>query len=159
MSSLLKTLNKNQNEKFNPDVANLYNKTNQTRNTIKYNFTNEGYKTIINDNLPKIIKSKEDLKINYEKISSKDLPVINKKITELEYEREMEKEKLVKQIDHNKKLDEVIKIKRKEKNEENYQASTHSELKNLTINSNDKIKKEKQRYNNIVDSINDILKN
>ena len=71
----------------------------------------------------------------------------------------MEKEKLVKQIDHNKKLDEVIKIKRKEKNEENYQASTHSELKNLTINSNDKIKKEKQRYNNIVDSINDILKN
>jgi hypothetical protein len=160
MSSLLKTLNKNQNEKFNPDVANLYNKTNQTRNTIKYNFTNEGYKTIINDNLPKIIKSKEDLKINYEKISSKDLPVINKKITELEYERQMEKEKLVKQIDHNKKLDELIKIKRRELtgDKETYQAATHSELKQFQINQNDKAKKEKEKFNSIVESLNIILK-
>ena len=159
MSSLLKTLNKNKTEKFNPDVANLYNKTNETRNTSKFEYTQEGYKTIMNDKLPKEVKSVEDLKIEYEKASEKDRIEIVKKINLLEDERKKENDKLKSQIDHNKKLDELIKIKRKEVSENNYQASTHSELKQMTIKQNDKIKKEKERFNNIVNSINDILNN
>ncbi len=159
MSSLLKTLNKNKTEKFNPDVSNLYNKANENRNTTKYEFTTDGYKTIMNDKLPKVIKSKDDLKVDYDKATEKDRVEVIKKISELENERLKENEKLKSQIDHNKKLDELIKIKRKEINENNYQASTHSELKQMTIKQNDKIKKEKERYNNLVSSINDILKN
>ena len=60
MSNLLKTLNKNNtnqtNEKFNPDISNLYSQINQTRQTTNYNFTNEGYKTIINEKINKPIK-------------------------------------------------------------------------------------------------------
>jgi hypothetical protein len=53
MSNLLKTLNKNKENdtKFNPDVPNLYNQVNEIRNTSKYEMTNQGYKTIINDNI------------------------------------------------------------------------------------------------------------
>lgn len=159
MSSLLKTLNKNKTEKFNPDVANLYNKTNEIRNTSKYEYSQDGYKTIMNDKLPKEVKSVEDLKVEYQKASEKDRIEIIKKINLLEDERKKENDKLRLQIDHNKKLDELIKIKRKEVVENNYQASTHSELKQMTIKQNDKIKKEKERFNDIVNSINDILNN
>jgi hypothetical protein len=161
MSSLLKTLNKDKNstEKFNPDVANLYNQNNEIRNTTKYETTNQGYKTIMNDKVPKIVKSQEDLKVKYEKVTEKDKVVIQQKINELTNERLNEKNKLDKQIDHSKKLDELIKIKRKEMNDNNYQASTHGELKQIQIKQNDKAKSEKERFNNIVSSINDILNN
>jgi len=159
MSSLLKTLNKNNTEKFNPDVANLYNKSNEIRNTTKYEWNKQGYKTIMNDNMPNVVKSKEDLKVEYQKATEKDKTEMVKKITVLEDERLKEKETLAKQLDHTKKLDELIKIKRKEINENNYQASTHSELKQVQIKNNDKLKKEKQKLNNIVSSINDILNN
>ena len=161
MSSLLKTLNKDKNstEKFNPDIANLYNQSNELRNTTKYETTNQGYKTIMTDKVPKIVKSQEDLKVKYEKITEKDNVVIQKKINELEKDRLNEKNKLDKQIDHSKKLDELIKIKRKELNDNNYQASTHGELKQIQIKQNDKAKTEKERFNNIVSSINDILNN
>ena len=82
---------------------------------------------------------------------------LQKKIQELENERLNEKQKLTAQIDHSKKLEELIKIKRKEATD-NYQATTHGELKQIQINQNDKIKKEKERYNDIVNSLNDILK-
>jgi len=161
MSSLLKTLNKDKNstEKFNPDVANLYNQNNEIRNTTKYETTNKGYKTIMTDKVPKVIKSQEDLKVKYEKVTEKDQVVIQQKINDLTKERLNEKNKLDKQIDHTKKLDELIKIKRKEINDNNYQASTHGELKQIQIKQNDKAKSEKERFNNIVSSINDILNN
>jgi hypothetical protein len=161
MSSLLKTLNKdkNSNEKFNPDVANLYNQNNEIRNTTKYVTTNQGYKTIMNDKVPKVVKSQEDLKVKYEKVTEKDQVVIQQKINDLTNERLNEKNKLDKQIDHSKKLDELIKIKRKEISDNNYQASTHGELKQIQIKQNDKAKSEKERFNNIVSSINDILNN
>jgi hypothetical protein len=161
MSNLLKTLNKNknENEKFNPDVGNLYNQTTQLRNTTKYEHTNEGYKTIINNKVPLIVKSQEDLKITYEKSNEKDRLIVLKKINELENDRLNEKKNHEKQIDHSKKLDELIKIKRKELTETNYQASTHGELKQIQIKQNDKTQKEKERFNNIVSSINNILNN
>lgn len=159
MSSLLKTLNKNNTEKFNPDVSNLYNQTTEQRNTTKYEHTNQGYKTIMNDKMPMIVKSQDDLKVKYEKATEKDKIIIQKKISELENERVNEKNKLDKQIDHSKKLDELIKIKRKEITDNNYQASTHGELKQIQIKQNDKAKTEKERFNNIVSSINDILNN
>jgi len=161
MSSLLKTLNKDKNstEKFNPDVANLYNQNNEIRNTTKYETTNKGYKTIMTDKVPKVIKSQEDLKVKYEKVTEKDQVVIQQKINDLTKDRLNEKNKLDKQIDHTKKLDELIKIKRKEINDNNYQASTHGELKQIQIKQNDKAKSEKERFNNIVSSINDILNN
>lgn len=157
MSSLLKTLNKNNTEKFNPDVANLYNKSNEQRNTTKYDYTNQGYKTIMNDKIPTVVKSKDDLKVDYQKANEKDRMEMTKKINVLEDERLKEKKMLEQQIDHNKKLDELIKIKRKEISDNNYQASTHSELKQVQIKNNDKLKKEKEKLNNIVSSINDIL--
>jgi hypothetical protein len=161
MSSLLKTLNKDKNntEKFNPDVANLYNQNNEIRNTTKYETTNKGYKTIMTDKVPKVIKSQEDLKVKYEKVTEKDQVVIQQKINDLTKDRLNEKNKLDKQIDHTKKLDELIKIKRKEISDNNYQASTHGELKQIQIKQNDKAKSEKERFNNIVSSINDILNN
>jgi chromosome segregation ATPase len=157
MSNLLKTLNKDQNNKFNPDVANLYNQVNEVRNTSKYNFSNQGYKTIMNDKIPKIVKSQEDLKVNYEKANEQQKNEILNKISQLENERNLEKERLNKQTDHTKKLEELIKIKRKENNNDNYQASTHGELKQIQINQNDKVRKEKEKFNSIVDSLNDIL--
>ena len=159
MSSLLKTLNKNNTEKFNPDIANLYNQANENRNTTTYEFSNQGYKTIMNDKIPSIVKSKDDLKIEYEKATEDDRVQILKKINELEMERLQEKEKLESQLDHTKKLDELIKIKRKEISDPNYQASTHCELKQLAIKQNDKVRKEKERFNDIVNSLNDILNN
>jgi hypothetical protein len=58
MSNLLKTLNKSGNgsEKFNPDISNLYNNANETRQTTNYKFSTEGYKTIINEKITKPIK-------------------------------------------------------------------------------------------------------
>jgi len=163
MTSLLKTLNKNttntQPTKFNPDVANLYNQVNQVRNTTKYVTTNEGYKTIINDKMPAVVKKQEDLKLKYEKSNEQDAKLAIKKMQELNSERLKEVEILNKQLDHSKKLDELIKIKRKEINDNNYQASTHGELKQIQIKQNDKAKSEKERFNNIVSSINDILNN
>ena len=130
MSSLLKSLNKNNTDKFNPDVANLYNQTNQSRNTVKYQPTLEGYKTIMNDIVPKVVKSEKDLKVEYKKATEADRQITNKKINELENERLKEKQLLEAKIDHSKKLDELIKIKRRELNgkDDNYQATTHNEL-------------------------------
>jgi hypothetical protein len=157
MSNLLKTLNKNGNEKFNPDISNLYNNANEIRQTTNFKFSNEGYKTIMNEKITKPIKSQEDLKVEYQKADQKDRPMVLKKIQELENERLNEKQKLTSQIDHSKKLEELIKIKRKEITD-NYQAPTHGELKQIQINQNDKIKKEKERFNDIVNSLNEILK-
>ena len=145
------------NSKFNPDVANMYNHASQLRNTTKYTQTNEGYKTIINEKMPTIVKNQDDLKLKYEKSNDKDAMAAVKKMTQLNQEREQEKEKLNKQIDHTKKLEELIKIKRKESTID-YQASTHGELKQMRIAQNDKIKSEKEKFNNIVNSLNDILK-
>jgi hypothetical protein len=159
MSNLLKTLNKNGSggEKFNPDISNLYNNANQIRQTTNFQFSTEGYKTIMNEKITKPIKSQDDLKVEYKKVDQKEMPMVLKKIQELENERLNEKQKLTAQIDHSKKLEELIKIKRKEATD-NYQATTHGELKQIQINQNDKIKKEKERYNDIVNSLNDILK-
>jgi len=159
MTSLLKTLNKNSNSqptKFNPDVPNLYNQVNQTRNTSKYVPTNEGYKTIINEKMPSVVKKAEDLKIHYEKTNEQDTKLAIKKMQELNNERQQEAEKLNKQLDHSKKLDELIKIKRKESTVD-YEAASHGELKQLRIAQNDKIKKEKEKFNNIIDSLNKIF--
>jgi hypothetical protein len=160
MTSLLKTLNKNttntQPTKFNPDVANLYNQVNQVRNTTKYVTTNEGYKTIINDKMPAVVKKQEDLKLKYEKSNEQDAKLAIKKMQELNSERLKEVEILNKQLDHSKKLDELIKIKRKESTVD-YEAATHGDLKQLRVVQNDKIKKEKEKYNNILDSLNKIL--
>jgi len=160
MTSLLKTLNKNQNNaqptKFNPDVPNLYNQVNQVRNTSKYIPTNEGYKTIINEKMPSVVKKPEDLKLQYEKSNEQDTKLAIKKMQELNNERQKEVELLNKQLDHSKKLDELIKVKRKESTVD-YQATTHGELKQLRIAQNDKIKKEKEKFNNIIDSLNKIL--
>ena len=174
MTSLLKTLKKsgekngdkntnnnsnNTEDKFNPDIANLYNQTNELRNTASYELTNQGYKTIMVDKIPQNIKSQEDLKVQYEKSSEQHKDSILKKIQELEADRLQEKTKLNEQIDHSKKLEELIKIKRKEISDNNYQASTHGELKEFQIKQNDRNKKEKERFNGIVSSLNDILNN
>ena len=159
MSSLLKTLNKNDNEKFNPDIANLYNKATETRNTIKYEHTNQGYKSITTEKLPNTVTSQDDFKIAYNKLNETDNTMILKKISELENDRLNEKKKLESQLDHSKKLDELIKIKRKEIVETNYQASTHVELKTMQIKDTDNMKKQKEKLNNIVSSINEIFNN
>jgi len=167
MSSLLKTLkttNSNpsntDSNKFNPDMKNIFNEAKQERETAKYNLSTTGYKTIINEKVTKVVKSQEDLKIAYEKATEENRQVTLKKLAELGNERLLENQKLNAQIDHTKKLDELIKVKRREKEAsgENYQASTHSELKQFQINQNDKAKKEKERFNSIVDSLNVILK-
>ena len=167
MSSLLKTLkttNSNpsntDSNKFNPDIKNIFNEAKQERETAKYDLSTTGYKTIINEKVTKVVKSQEDLKIAYEKATEENRQITLKKLAELNNERMLENQKLNTQIDHTKKLDELIKVKRREKetNGETYQASTHSELKQFQINQNDKAKKEKERFNSIVDSLNVILK-
>jgi len=82
-----------------------------------------------------------------------------KKINELENERLKEKQLLEAKIDHSKKLDELIKIKRRELNgkDDNYQATTHNELKQIQIKSSYVAKVHKEKFNNLVNSINDIL--
>lgn len=165
MSNLLKTLKTNQpnnpdSNKFNPDMNNIFNQAKQDRQTTKYDLSTNGYKTIINENIPKVVKSQDDLKIAYEKATEENRQITLRKLAELGNERMIENQKLNSQIDHNKKLDELIKIKRREKesNTENYQASTHAELKQFQINQNDKARIEKERFNSIVDSLNNILK-
>jgi hypothetical protein len=167
MSSLLKTLkttNSNpsntDSNKFNPDMKNIFNEAKQERETAKYDLSTTGYKTIINEKVTKVVKSQDDLKIAYEKATEENRQVTLKKLAELGNERMLENQKLNAQIDHTKKLDELIKVKRREKEAsgETYQASTHSELKQFQINQNDKAKKEKERFNSIVDSLNVILK-
>jgi hypothetical protein len=166
MASLLKTLKSNASntevgktdgDKYNPDVANLYNETNEIRNTTKYELSGNGYK-VISEKLPTNIKSKDDLKIEYQKLNEFQTAETLKKIAELENERNVEKEKLNKQIDHGKKLEELIKIKRKDP-VDNFQASTHVELKQIQINNNDRAFKEKQKFNSIVSELNNILNN
>jgi hypothetical protein len=146
-------------DKFNPDVANLYNQTSELRNTTSYEFTNQGYKTIMTEKVTQVVKSQEDLKVKYERSNEQDKLQILKKIQELEDERLKEKTKLNEQIDHSRKLEELIKVKRKEISDNNYQASTHGELKEFQIKNNDRNKKEKERFNGIVSSLNDILNN
>jgi hypothetical protein len=167
MSSLLRTLktnpsntNQETENKFNPDMKNIFNQAKQDRETTKYNLSNTGYKTIINENIPKVVKSQDDLKIAYEKATEENRQVTLKKLAEINNERIIEKERLTSQIDHSKKLEELIKVKRREitGEKETYQASTHSELKQYQINQNDKAKKEKERFNSIVESLNTILK-
>jgi len=170
MSSLLKTLktttssnqesNQSVENKFNPDIKNSFNQAKQDRETAKYDLSNVGYKTIITEKNPKVVKSQDDLKIAYEKATEENRQVTLKKLAEIDNERKMENQRLASQIDHNKKLDELIKIKRRELtgDKETYQAATHSELKQFQINQNDKAKKEKEKFNSIVESLNIILK-
>jgi len=162
MSSLLRSLkstnvgqSNSETEKFNPDINNNFNQVKQDRETTKYNLSQTGYKTIINEKITKIIKSQEDLKIAYEKATEENRQQTLKKLAEIDNERKLENQKLSSQIDHNKKLDELIKVKRRELTGQNetYQASTHSELKQFQINQNDKARKEKEKFNSIVDSL------
>ena len=167
MSSLLRTLktnpsntNQETENKFNPDMKNIFNQAKQDRETTKYNLSTTGYKTIINENIPKVVKSQDDLKLSYEKATEENRQVTLKKLAEINNERIMEKQRLTSQIDHTKKLEELIKVKRREitGEKETYQAATHSELKQYQINQNDKAKKEKERFNSIVESLNTILR-
>jgi hypothetical protein len=167
MSSLLRTLktnpsntNQETENKFNPDMKNIFNQAKQDRETTKYNLSTTGYKTIINENIPKVVKSQDDLKLSYEKATEENRQVTLKKLAEINNERVIEKQRLTSQIDHTKKLEELIKVKRREitGEKETYQAATHSELKQYQINQNDKAKKEKERFNSIVESLNTILR-
>ena len=98
--------------------------------------------------MPTNIKSKDDLKIEYQKLNEFQTAETLKKIAELENDRNVEKEK----------LEELIKIKRKDP-VDNFQASNHVELKQIQINNNDRALKEKQKFNSIVNELNNILNN
>jgi len=56
--------NKNESNKFNPDVIKKYSDINKNRHSTKYEFLNKPYKMIINDKNPKAINSQEDLKVD-----------------------------------------------------------------------------------------------
>jgi len=97
MSSLLRSLKttnvgqpNSQTEKFNPDINNNFNQVKQDRETTKYNLSQTGYKTIINEKITKIIKSQEDLKIAYEKATEENRQQTLKKLAEIDNERKLE---------------------------------------------------------------------
>jgi hypothetical protein len=56
--------NKNDSNKFNPDVLKKYSDVNKNRNATKYDFLNKPYKMIINDNIPESVHSQADLKVD-----------------------------------------------------------------------------------------------
>ena len=143
------------NTKYNPDIMITYTQAKNIRKKTKYNFSNECYKTIINEK-PHSIKNQKDLKINTTKLKKSEIiSRLNNSIKSRKFQDTKMKQQYNKK-DYNKNLNIFYKNTQQKKILE-YQQPIFNEIKQekniyfkkmqTTINNN------KKRYTNILKSL------
>ena len=145
------------NEKYNPDVLNDFNKLLQNRDNQNFTISNKTYKPIIN-NTPTIINNVKDLQINIDK-SNND---IKNKLNELSQKRNYDDQIVKNRYNNNNKNKfeqdfkyrnvEICKISSSIKDNNNYNNLKKDTNSYYEIQKK-KIDEDKQRYNNIINSI------
>ena len=131
------------NDKYNPDIIDKYNNMTNNRTT-NFNQSKEVWKGITGENF-----DANDLKIKIEKPEvSEILNRLNIIMTEREDEERIRKE-----------IAKTYKNENEKNNiEKEYSSQDHHQLKKYHIDKNDKLIKEKEKFNAILEELNDIMR-
>lgn len=136
------------NNKFNPDINIKYNQIQSNRNH-QYDYDNRVWKGIITDQITEPVKNANDLKL---KLDNPNKESTLHKLEEQMALRAQERLQYEHNINNNKKLD-----LHQTKNENYKPAHGHDELKTINVKENDRLKKEKERLNQIIHDINELF--
>jgi len=145
-------------KKHNPDVSDKFiEKNNDQLNNI--NYTNQVWKGITGNEFNKTIKSTEDFIINFEKPDiNKIVSRYNDEYTNREKEIKLinDKNKLIQRaaLQSTMKIDINIDLNTNIQSDDNI--ATHDTLKRIQIAENDKLKLEKEKYNNLLADLENI---
>jgi len=145
-------------KKYNPDVINKFSSRNQQINLSEIQYKKEVWKGITGDEFKNDIKSPDDFIIKFDK---PNLNTINSKHNDELASRQKEINLIE---EKNKKIKEAalqnymkIDLNTSENISEKIQTKTHNELKQIQINDNDLLKEEKQKFNNLLKNLENII--
>ena len=145
-------------KKYNPDVINKFSSRNDKLNVSNIEYKKEVWKGITGNDFKNDVKTADDFIIKFDK---PDLNTINSK-----HNNELaSRQKEINLIEEkNKKIKEAalqsymkIDLNISEKISDKKQAKTHNELKQIQINDNDLLKEEKEKLNNILKNLENII--
>jgi hypothetical protein len=145
-------------KKYNPDVINKFSSRNQQINLSEIQYKKEVWKGITGDEFKNDIKSPDDFIIKFDK---PNLNTINSKHNDELASRQKE---IYLIEEKNKKIKEAalqnymkIDLNTSENISEKIQTKTHNELKQIQINDNDLLKEEKEKFNNLLKNLENII--
>ena len=143
-------------KKYNPDVINKFSSRNDKLNVSNIEYKKEVWKGITGNEFLNNVKSADDFIIKFDK---PDLNAINSKHnTEL-----ASRQKEINMIEEkNKKIKEAalqsfMNIDLISSNQDIKQTKTHNELKQIQVNDNDLLKEEKEKFNNLLKNLENII--
>ena len=145
-------------KKYNPDVINKFSSRNEQLNVSNIQYKKELWKGITGNEFKNDVKSSNDFIIQFDK---PDLNTINNKHNNELASRQKEinlieqKNKKIKEaaLQSYMKIDLNISNKIPEKKE----VKTYNELKQIQINDNDLLKEEKEKFNNLLKNLENII--
>ena len=143
-------------KKYNPDVINKFSFRNDKLNVSNIEYKKEVWKGITGNEFLNDVKSADDFIIKFDK---PDLNAINSKHnTELAFRQKEinmieEKNKKIKEA----ALQSFMNIDLTSSNQDNKQTKTHTELKQIQVNDNDLLKEEKEKFNNLLKNLENII--
>jgi hypothetical protein len=143
-------------KKYNPDVINKFSSRNDKLNVSNIEYKKEVWKGITGNEFLNNVKSADDFIIKFDK---PDLNAINSKHnTELaSRQKEInlieEKNKKIKEA----ALQSFMNIDLISSNQEKKEVKTYNELKQIQVNDNDLLKEEKEKFNNLLKNLENII--
>jgi hypothetical protein len=148
-------MDNNINKKYNPDVKEKYNKLNRNE---KFTFSNIMWNGITNTEI-KQINNSDDLKLQFNNLDNKEINIRHEnELLTRDYENKIleEKKKKINKMNINLNIDIDIDMNMNIKKEEK-KHNTFIELKHIQINDNDSLRKEKEKFNKMLNELESII--
>lgn len=143
-------------KKYNPDVINKFSTRNDKLNVSNIEYKKEVWKGITGNDFKNDVKSANDFIIKFDK---PDLNTINSKHNNELASRQKEinlieeKNKKIKEA----ALQSFMNIDLTSSNQEKKEVKTYNELKQIQVNDNDLLKEEKEKFNNLLKNLENII--
>jgi hypothetical protein len=143
-------------KKYNPDVINKFSSRNDKLNVSNIEYKKEVWKGITGNDFKNDVKTADDFIIKFDK---PDLNTINSKHNNELASRQKEinlieeKNKKIKEA----ALQSFMNIDLTSSNQEKKEVKTYNELKQIQVNDNDLLKDEKEKFNNLLKNLENII--
>jgi hypothetical protein len=143
-------------KKYNPDVINKFSSRNDKLNVSNIEYKKEVWKGITGNDFKNDVKTAKDFIIKFDK---PDLNTINSKHNNELASRQKEinlieeKNKKIKEA----ALQSFMNIDLTSSNQEKKEVKTYNELKQIQVNDNDLLKDEKEKFNNLLKNLENII--
>lgn len=141
-------------QKSNPDVASKFNSTLNNRDSSNFNLGNSLWKGITGDSIPTDVKTVDDLKIQIDK---PDNDYILSKLNEAILQREHETSLINEQKKMKEKTMPIMSPVVDSSKSDQCNILDHHDLKSYHIHENDRLQKEKERFNALLKDLDGIF--